>query len=247
MLKRIGWMIVIISLFFGISQTWAEELDQNDNWPYEIKTDRGIIIIYQPQPEQLDGNVLRSRSAVAVETVESSGPVFGVVWFHASLNMDHDERIALIKNIKVQQINFPNSDAEKSQKLSDILDKELSNLDLKIAMDNLLATLETAEKRVTGSNKINTDPPIIIFSKEPAVLVTLDGEPVIKQEENSDIMRVLNTAYTILFKQQEKAYYLFADKDAWYRAEDIKGEWKLASSVPKDIAELAPKPEDDAG
>ena len=243
MLKRTNWIaIFILCLVFGTSQVWAAEPEPSNNWPYEISIAKGTIIIYQPQPEQLDGNMLRARSAVAVELEGTTGPIFGVVWFQARLNTDHEKRNAQIENITVQTMKFPNQDEKNSKKLSDILEKGLSNLDLQISMDNLLATLEIVESRVAGSQKINTDPPIIIFSKEPAVLVTLDGEPNMKAVENSDIMRVLNTAYTILFKPAAKTYYLFADTDAWYRADKIKGDWQLAAEVPADIAKLAPQP-----
>jgi len=236
--------IFLILFLVGVAPSLASETAQNSNWPYEIGTQKGVIVIYQPQPEKLDGNKLFARLAVAIETDKSSEPVFGVVWFQADLETDRDERTASINHIKVARVAFPNQDAEKAKLLSDTLEKEISKLNLQISMDNLLATLESAEKQQVNTQKINTDPPIIIFEKEPAVLITLDGEPNMKPMENSDLMRVINTPFTIIFKQKENTYYLFADTDTWYKAQDIKGKWEIASSVPPDIAKLAPESED---
>jgi len=56
-------------------------IEQSD-WPREIVTNKGVIVVYQPQPEQLEGNLLKARAAVGIE-VQGLSPVFGVVWFDA--------------------------------------------------------------------------------------------------------------------------------------------------------------------
>jgi hypothetical protein len=223
----------------------ASETDIGSNWPYEISTPKGLIVIYQPQPEKLDGNTLFARSAVALEMDKSSEPVFGVVWFQATLGTDRDERTASIENIKINRLNFPNQNAEKEKIFSNIVEKEMSKLNLQISMDSLLATLETAEKQQVNTQNINTDPPRIIFEKQPAVLISLDGEPNMKPVENSDLMGVINTPFTIVFKQKENTYFLFADIDTWYKTQDIKGQWEIATSVPKEVAKLAPESENE--
>ena len=83
--------------------------------------------------------------------------------------------------------------SKKEKTFSDIVEKEMSKLNLQISMDSLLATLETAEKQQVNTKKNNTDPPKILFEKQPAVLISLDGEPNMKPVENSDLMRVINT------------------------------------------------------
>ncbi len=246
MLKRYGWIILFtIGLLFGTSQGWCKEDDSTGNWPYEISTLKGVITIYQPQPEKLDGHTLSARSAVSVEIDKSSEPVFGVVWFQAELETDRDERTASINNIKIARLNFPNQDTDKAKKFTYIVELEMANLNLQISMDNLLATLDTAEKQQVNTQRINTDPPNIIFEKQPAVLISLDGEPKMKLVENSDLMRVMNTPFTIIFMQKEKTYYLFADMNAWYKTREIKGKWEIATAVPSGVVKLAPESEDE--
>lgn len=240
---RLLFLFLIFSLAYG-TPSWAEETNSSGNWPYEISTQKGLIVIYEPQPEKLEGNILHARSAVAFETNTSSEPVFGVVWFQATLDTDRDERTASIKKIKVARLNFPNQDDEKATTFSNIVEKEMTNIHLQISMESLLATLGTAEKQQVNTQKINTDPPHIIFEKQPAVLISLDGEPRMKPVENSDLMRIINTPFTILLKQKENTYYLFADKGTWYKTQDIKGKWEITTKVPSEIEKLAPEPED---
>lgn len=50
-------------------------------WPREIPVEGGRVMMYQPQPEKLDGNLLEVRAAVSLELAEAGGPIFGAVWF----------------------------------------------------------------------------------------------------------------------------------------------------------------------
>jgi hypothetical protein len=245
--QSIGWVVSLLWVcLLAASLGWAQE-DSSGDWPREIDTPQGTVVIYQPQPEKLDGNQLKGRAAVAVELKESTEPVFGVVWFEARLETDRAERTAIIADVTVTQVRFPEQDEQKSKKLKALLEKEIPKWQLPISMDRLLTTLDLAEQRSEAAQKINTKPPKLLFVAEPAVLITLDGEPKLKKEEGSELMRVINTPFTILLVPSEKTYYLYADKDTWYTAIDIKGDWAVSKKVPKEVSERAPKAEPDTG
>jgi hypothetical protein len=215
---------------------------QQDDWPREIVTNKGVIVMYQPQPEALDGNTLKARAAVGIELPDKA-PVFGAVWFDARLETDRTERTALITDVKVREVRFPNQDEGKVKTLSGLLESEIPKWNLPIEMDELIATLEVADTRAEASQTLNTEPPVILFFSEPAVLITIDGEPRLADTEEKNIQRVMNTPFTLLFDKKKKNYYLFADEDSWYVASDIKGDWQPADKVPKKMEKLAPEPE----
>ena len=48
-----------------------------NTWPQEVTADEGTIIEYQPQPESLNGNVLKGRAAMSIELKDGSDPVSG--------------------------------------------------------------------------------------------------------------------------------------------------------------------------
>ena len=224
--------------------TTAFGQEQADNpWPREIPTPQGTVVFYQPQPDKLDGNRLDGRAAVALEINGSKEPVFGAVWFSARLETDREERTATLTDVTVTRTRFPEQDEAKAAELSKLLETEIPKWDLLISLDRLLASLDIREQRINAASQISTEPPIIIFMPEAAVLVTIDGEPRLKKEEKSDLMRVINTPFTVLLDSKKKTYYLNADAETWYTASDIKGEWTVAASVPKEVAALAPEPD----
>lgn len=245
-IQNFGWVAVLLLVcLLPMEPAWAEE-NLEGSWPREIDSPQGMVVIYQPQPEKLDGNLLKGRAAVSVELKESTEPVFGAVWFEARLETDRAERTATIAEMSITQVRFPDQDEQKRKKLQALLEKESPEWQLPISLDRLMTTLELAEKRSEATQMINTDPPKILFVSEPAVLISIDGEPKLKEEEGSELKRVVNTAFTILLVPSEETYYLYADKDTWYTASDIKGDWTITQKIPSGIAKRAPEVEPDS-
>jgi len=213
------------------------------NWPQQIDTQRGQILVYQPQPDSLVDNVLEGRAAVSLMLTGQTEPDFGAIFFKARLETDRAERIATIDDIEVTQARFPDKEADDIAALSKLLEEEIPKWNLPISLDALVATLDLAEERREAAANIKNDAPVIIFSTEPAVLIQLDGEPRLQKEDDTSLMRVINTPFTLLLDTTSKIYYLNADTTTWYQATDIKGDWSITTQVPKDVAARAPEPE----
>ena len=113
-LKSVTWMSLLAFCLLSLSTAWAQE-ESIDFWPQEIETTQGIVVVYQPQPEKLEGNKLSGLAAVAVELKDKSEPIFGAIWFEARLDTDRDTRIATIIDITITNVRFPEQD-EKKQK-----------------------------------------------------------------------------------------------------------------------------------
>jgi hypothetical protein len=231
-------------LFAAGTALAARQLQEEpeDFWPREITTDRATVVLYQPQPDTLAGNQLAARAALSITPDGEDEPEFGVVWMNARLVTDRDNRTAIIDNIAVERIAFPGSTEAQQDSLARLLENEIPRWDLDISMDRLLATLELAETRRRSAEGLSMEPPVILFRQEPAILVTIDGEPRLQKIEGSDFMRILNTAFTIIFDQGARTYYLAAGEDQWYSAPEYDGPWTLADRVPSDVAALAPEP-----
>ncbi len=249
----ISLAVAIITLLAGLPQAGMSDeqvtsdiaVVEQSNWPREIVTNKGVIVVYQPQPEKFEGNTLAVRAAVSVEIEgENTGPVFGVVWFEARLETDRSTRTAVITDVTVNELRFPNQDEKRVERLGNLLETEIPKWNLPISMDELIASLETIDSNAKTSQQINTDPPVMLFYSEPAVLITIDGEPRLVDTEESNIQRVMNTPFTILYDTKKKDYYLSADEDNWYKSSAINGDWQPVTKVPKKIAKLAPEAEE---
>jgi hypothetical protein len=217
-------------------------LAQDFDWPQQIDAARGTVIVYQPQPDKLVENELDGRAAVSVTMAGETDPVFGAIFFKAWLETDREERIATIDNLEVLQARFPNRTEEEVAALTTLLETEMPKWNLPISLDALVATLDLKEEQREAAANLNNDAPDILFVAEPAVLITIDGDPRLQQEEGTSLMRAINTPFTILLDTKSKIYYLNADAATWYQASEISGDWSIASSVPKDVAARAPAP-----
>jgi hypothetical protein len=217
---------------------------QEEGWPQELRGEDGsVVIIYQPQVEKFTGNELEARAAVSVKVGSAeSAPVFGAIWMLAKLDTNRDNRMAIIRDITVSDVRFADATDEAKQQLGDFIERRLEGASLEISVDQLLADLEAADSDF-GEAELKHEPPIIIVATEPALLVSIDGDPVFQDIEGSTYERVVNSAFLIV--QAGSVHYLYVGSNVWYQASDVTGTWTVATAVPSDISSLVEKAEDD--
>jgi hypothetical protein len=215
---------------------------EDEGWPKEIESKGYIIQVYQPQIDDIVENEIQGRAAVSVKQA-GSAPVFGAVWIDAKIATDRNTRTVDILTVDVPTVRFPEASEEQQQRLATLLETEIPKWDLEISMDRLMTSLDGVEGP-PGQADLNNDPPKIIFKNEPAVLVLIDGEPIMEDVENSKLQRVVNTPYLIVYDPGSKAYYL-ASNEVWFSARMIDGPWREDRSPPKEIASIEiPKSEE---
>jgi hypothetical protein len=225
---------IVLSAIFLISS--MDVLTQT-TWPREIVLDKGTkITVYQPQPESLNGNKLVTREVVSVRKSKNEEPVFGVVWTEATISTNKDSRMATMDSINVTAIKFPDvEDQSKIESLSAILETEIPKWKLEIALDQIIATLE--QEQEFKSEEFNTDPPEIIYRSEPTTLILIDGDPVVKMDDQLKMEKVLNTPFLIVKDPDGKKYYLYAGS-FWYVSSEIMSGWTKSNALPASIKTL---------
>ena len=62
-LKSVTWMFLLPFCLLSLSNVWTQE-EEADFWPQEIETPQGVVVVYQPQSEKLEGNKLSGLAAV---------------------------------------------------------------------------------------------------------------------------------------------------------------------------------------
>ena len=75
------------------------------------------------------------------------------------------------------------------------------------------------------------------------MLIKIDGEPVLRDIENSPYQAVINTPYPLITDGQY--HYLNAAKDVWYRSDSALGPFRYDGSPPRAIAEMVTPEEGD--
>ncbi len=113
---------------------------QNLTWPKEIPFTKstGKVIIYQPQPDVLEGNTLTGRAAIAAKEKSTDELVFGAVFFEAKLLTDRGTRVATLESIKITNAKIGGADdADKLSRLITFLKSEIPKWDMDLSLVQL--------------------------------------------------------------------------------------------------------------
>lgn len=197
-------------------------------WPRRITSGSATLTVYQPQLDQWQGNRLTGRAAVSVQTGATSAPVYGVVWFSARTEVDKEEALVTLNDIRIVRSTLP-SDHNYVRTLQ----QDVGNLVRTVPLEQLEAGLSItqAEQRQTRQ-PLRNDPPLILYSSRPAVLVLIDGQPVLRPVAGTNLLRVINTPALLLTDQRTGTYYLYL-MDRWMQASSLQGAWSVAKSPPQ--------------
>ncbi len=241
--KALGFLsLLLFSLLVFTPRSSAQET--NFDWPREIDSPIGQIIMYEPQPDSLDGDLITGRAAVSLHRTGEEEPVFGALWFRVQVAVDRDAGTVTFINMKVLRVRFPDADADETQKFTDAVETEVPQWELVLSLDQLEAGLAASQQEAASTENLKSDPPQIIFSQTPAVLVSYDGDPELRAIQNSPYQRVVNTAFLII-KDKSGNYYL-SNGQIWYSSTNPTGTWKELKNPPEDIEKLVPPDKDEA-
>jgi hypothetical protein len=230
----------LLGLIFLIyaSLTQAEFLE----WPRDLDLKSGTLTMYQPQVDDLEGDILSFRAAVAFKDDQGSDPVFGASWLKSRVEIDRETRLVKVIDIEVTDLRFPEGSEYVHDELSEYIREGLPNWDLDFSLDALLTSLEAAEEEINAAMSLNMDPPIIVYRDHPALLVYIDGDPALQEIENSSFQAVVNTPYPLIF-DGKNSYYLNAGKDVWYKSGSATGPFSYDPLPPADIAGMVDQSE----
>ncbi|MBY0525786.1 MAG: hypothetical protein K2R98_20505 [Gemmataceae bacterium] len=204
-------------------------------WPRKITNDGVTVTVYQPQVEKWEANKIELRAAVSVLDKAAADPTFGVIWASARTDVDKEHRLVTLDDFKVTKANFPAA-ADKNNVYLDLFRKQGPQGTRVVSLDRLEANLAvTRAENKTPTQPVKNEPPQIIVSTKPAILVLIDGKPALRQVEGSTLLRIINTRSLILLDQANGKYYLHM-MDRWMTATAIDGTWTVAVNPPATLA-----------
>jgi len=236
-IRRLSTLLLPLVVFLGATPAFATL-----EWPQEINAPEGTIVVYQPQPESLAGNVLSGRAAISLELKNQSEPIFGAMWFSAKIDTDRDADTAIVRDVRVERVTWPDSKDAEEQRFTAIVEAAIPATGFEISMERLSASLATAEVVQKSLEDLNTDPPKIIFREELAVLLLFDGKPRLSEIEGSPYERVTNVPMAVACKKGGKPCWL-SSGTFWYESNDPLGPWAPTASPPADLASMLPEPD----
>lgn len=205
-------------------------------WPRQVSKDGAQLVYYQPQLDDWkDFKELTCQLAFTL-TPKGGKTVPGVASIRGTTVVDKESHTAVIQNITATSVRFPSLDEKTEAPLEALFRQMLPTGGEPISVDRLIADLDS-KKTAAQPIPMKNDPPPVFYSTKPAILLVVDGKPVLSPIEKTDLEFMVNTNWDLFFEKSKKQYYLVAG-NAWLTASDLHGPWKPAQSLPKDMAKL---------
>ncbi|MGB9243500.1 MAG: hypothetical protein WCC03_09120 [Candidatus Acidiferrales bacterium] len=203
-------------------------------WPKVIDRDGNHIIVYQPQLKSWEKyRTLVADTAISI-TPAGGKQFLGVISWRANTVANVSARSVYVSDIQVISSRFPTLDpqheAEAEQKVSQIYPTMTFN----VSLNHMIASLEKVKEPV-NSAAVSTQVPTIFASTTPAIVLMVDGKPVLVPIEGTKLQYVVNTNWDLFFDGSE--YFLLTGA-TWLKSKEPSGPWTATTKLPAEMAEL---------
>jgi len=193
----INGLVLLLALMVSAQQ-------EESIWPKDIDTKVGAITIYQPENSSYVNNHLKSNLVFAYKK-ENTDPVLGMLWVNTLLDVDRTNIEATLVSIDIEEVQFADEATdEQKNRLEAPSNAEIPKWDIQFPLDDLIASLV---KVTVTEDKYKNIFPHTYFAKEPTTLISIDGEPKLKDIEEGYVL-VQNSRSFILGDSKSNAYYL---------------------------------------
>lgn len=217
----------------------AGEEEVDGGWPRSFTMPSGgSVFIYEPQVASWEKQKhVVAYSAVAYSAPGAKKPDLGSIKLESDTSVSLEERLVRFGTIDLTESHFPKLSREQTGEVTTFIRDSIPEKDRVIALDRMMAAIETsaiAPKDVAG---IKADPPTIFFSSTPAILVNLDGEPIWSPIQENDLRFAVNTNWDLFEHEPTKTLYLRYET-SWLKASTLQGPWTPAGDLPGSFAKL---------
>lgn len=217
-------------------------LAQDPGWPRQKTSPAGKLVYYQPQVDSWSNHKdLEFRMAFSL-TPTGGKQAIGVLSVHGKTDVNVDARTVLLSNPVITATHFPSLDATKAAQMDQLVRTFLPpKSSVVISLDRLIASVDKTTQSAP-TVPVRNDPPAIFVSNSPAMLVQVDGEPVLADVKDTKMQFIVNTNWPIFFDKSHSSYYLFTGKQ-WLSGSSLGGSWVNTTKLPKDMTKVAKDPQ----
>jgi len=216
-------------------QSATPSLGAESPWPLTIQAGDTTLTLYQPQLDSWDGYKLSARIAARADLgAQNPQAHFGVFQLSAQTITDKGDRSVFIQQAQVLKSDFPSATPAQAKAWADAVTQDFSSKSRSVALDRLEASLAIIQAQRPAENKVlRNTPPRIVFSPVPAVLITIDGQPIYRAVSGTGLQRAINTR-PLLVRDQAGTYSLKIF-DGWMSAPDFSGPWTVVKTPSADL------------
>ena len=188
-------------------------------------------MIYQPQiASWVDQKDLIFFAAIYIPTGASKAAL-GTIKGESATSVSTAQRLVSLSEIRITESNFSTLQRDQVRTAVEEISAAVRPDDRLLALDRVLANLDKSQIIPKNVDGVKADPPPIFFSKTPAVLVNVDGDPIWSSIQGNDLRFAVNTNWDLFEHTPTKTLYLRAT-DTWPKAPALQGPWMYAVCCP---------------
>jgi hypothetical protein len=244
--------LLLVSLSFAVpassqqtgqSGVQSSQKAADRGWPrgYSLPSEAQIVL-FQPQIASWENQKqLVAYAAVSHVAKGEQKPALGTIKFATDTEVSLEQRLVKFSKIKIVETNFQTLSKEQTQEMVSELEKNIPEEDRVITLDRVLAYVDKSTINPKNVDGLKSDPPRLILTQSPSILVNFDGEPIWSPIKDNELKFAVNTNWDIFQHGPTGLYYLRYD-NSWFRATDLNGYWSGAGKLPDSFNKL---PDDD--
>ena len=213
--------------------TWA----QDAGWPRQLSKPGGKLVLYQPQVDDWKNyQEVDARLAFTITPTGGKSHV-GVVTLQMQSAVNMDDHTVFLSNPQVTSLSFPSLDPATTAQMTELMKTFLNpSATMTISLDRLVASVKKGEAPPTVAS-VNNDPPTIFISMKPAILLLVNGAPIMEPIADSNLQFIVNANWPVFAEQGSSNYYLF-DSKGWLTSSSLQGTWTPTTKLPKQMSKV---------
>jgi hypothetical protein len=217
----------------------AQNAPPDFGWPRTYALTGGTAVLYQPQIESWDDQQkhMTAWSAVSYTAAGAQKPALGTIKIEANTKVALEDRMVSFNDFTISESNFSTMSRDDARTLVAALMKSMPDSERVISLDRVLEAIDRSKIRPKDVAGVKADPPKIFASSTPAILVTLDGDPIWSPIKENDLEYAVNTNWDLFHHKPSNVYYV-RDEASWLQAPDLKGPWTAVKGLPGSFKKL---------
>ncbi len=227
---------LLLVFLFGGPAGAQEGADDQPWYPRTLTSDKGSAVIHAPQIDAWhEFETITAWVAFEITRAGDDRTFVGSLNFTAQTDTDIAAREVLIHDVEIDAMSIRGLD--KTAVEYELIRDGFTAMSRKLPLDLVLEYLPE-DMPVSGESGLGVEPPAIFVSETPAILVTVDAEPVILPVEGTELRFVLNTPWDIL-QAGEGGPFLLCLEGTWLTAPALDAaEWTWARELPAELSAL---------
>jgi hypothetical protein len=212
------------------------------SWPRAVERNGNHILVYQPQLKSWQRyRTLTADTAISITPSAGGKQILGVISWRANTPAHLSLRTVYVSNTEVISSRFSSVDRQQEAELQKKVQQIYPTLTFNISIERMIASLNHGNAPVQSIPGIPEVPPILV-NQTPAIVLTVDGKPILTPIEGSTLQYVVNANWDVIYDRTD--YFLLLGK-TWPKTKDLAGPSRATTKLPGGMSTLPKTPRSD--